>query len=148
MTARFLVSASLLLASLAAHAQTPPVAVTNAWSRATPPGASTGSAYLTLTSPADDTLVAVSSPAAKTTQVHQMTMENNVMRMREVTAGLPLPAGQAVTLQPSGYHIMLLGLTAPLKQGQTLSLHLTFAKAPPADVVAPVGALGATRPPG
>lgn len=65
MTARLLLAASLLLAPLAAHAQSPQVTVTNPWSRATPPGASTGAAYLTLTSPTADTLTGVSSPAAK-----------------------------------------------------------------------------------
>lgn len=141
-----LLAASLLLASAVAHAESP-VSVTNAWSRATPPGATTGAAYLTLTSPAGDTLSGVSSPAAKMAQVHEMTMQNDVMRMREVEGGLKLPAGQPVTLQPNGLHVMLMGLTAPLKQGQTVTLHLTFAKAPPQDVTAKVGALGSTHMP-
>ena len=147
MKANMLFAVPLLLASLAAHAQAPEVAVSNAWSRATPPGAGTGAVYLTLTSPAGDTLTGVSSPAAKMAQVHEMSMDGNVMRMREVKGGLPLPAGTPVTLQPNGYHVMLMGLKAPLKRGQTLKLHLTFAKAPPEDVTAPIGALGSTNPP-
>lgn len=148
MTVRNLRAATLLMTSVAAHAQSPEVTVATPWSRATPQGASTGAAYLTLTSPAGDTLTGVSSPAAKMAQVHEMKMDGNVMRMREVQGGLALPPGTTVTLQPNGLHIMLMGLTAPLKQGQMVKLHLTFAKAPPEDVTAPIGPLGSTRPPG
>ena len=138
-----------LLAPLAvAHAQSPapPVQVTNAWSRATPGGASTGAVYLTLASPAGDTLTGVTTPAAKTATVHEMAMDGAVMRMRQVSAGLVLPPGQSVTLQPGGYHIMLEGLKAPLQKGQTLPLHLTFAKSAPVDVTATVAAIGASAP--
>jgi copper(I)-binding protein len=136
-----------LTATSLAHAQTaaPQVQVSNAWSRATPGGASTGAAYLTLASPAGDTLTGVSSPVSKTASVHEMAMDGPVMRMRQVP-GLPLPPGQPVTLQPGGYHIMLEGLKAPLKQGQTLPLHLTFAKSPPVDVTATVAGIGASAP--
>lgn len=145
----------LLLAGLVgagpAWAQTPPaspsVTVTNAWSRATPPGAHVGAVYLTLTSPASDKLLAVSSPASTGAAVHEMQMDGNIMRMRELPGGLDLPAGQAVTLGPGGNHIMLTGLNAPLKQGQTVRLHLTFQTSPPVDVQAQVAALGAMKPP-
>ncbi len=139
--------AALATASIA-HAQTPQpqVQVSNAWSRATPGGASTGAVYLTLASPGGDTLTGISSPAAQAGSVHEMTMDGAVMRMRAVAGGLPLPPGQPVTLQPGGYHIMLEGLKAPLKQGQTILLHLTFAKSAPVDVTATVAAIGATGP--
>ena len=138
--------AALLLAA-PAFAQPPPVAVTGAWSRATPPGAQVGAVYLSLNSPAADRLVSVSSPVAAQAQVHEMQMDGNVMRMRELPDGLPLPAGQAVTLAPGGLHIMLMGLKAPLQQGQTVPLHLVFQSAPPVDVVATVGSLGASAAP-
>ena len=129
-----------------AQAPAPQVQASNAWSRATPGGASTGAVYLTLSSPAGDTLTGASSPVAKTASVHEMNMDGNVMRMRPVSGGLPLPAGRPVMLQPGGYHIMLEGLKAPLKQGQTVPLHLTFAKSAPVDVTATVAGIGANTP--
>lgn len=118
------------------------------WSRATPPGASTGAVYLTLTSKDGDTLVGATSPASSGAGVHEMTMDGNIMQMREVTGGLTLPPGQAVTLQPGGLHIMLTGLKTPLKRGQTVQLHLVFAKSPPLDIIAPIAGIGATAPAG
>lgn len=129
-----------------AQAPAPQAQASNAWSRATPGGASTGAVYLTLSSPAGDILTGASSPSAKTASVHEMSMDGNVMRMRPVPGGLPLPAGQPVILQPGGYHIMLEGLKAPLKQGQTVPLHLTFAKSAPVDVTATVAGIGANAP--
>lgn len=140
------VIAGLVLAA-PAFAQAPPVAVTGAWSRATPPGAEVGAVYLTLDSPAGDRLVSASSSAAARAQVHEMTMDGTVMRMRELSGGLPLPAHQVVTLSPGGMHIMLVGLKAPLKQGGTVALHLVFQSAPPLDLVVPVAALGASAAP-
>ena len=118
------------------------------WSRATPPGASTGAFYVTLTSPDGDRLVGATSPASSGASVHDMTMDGNIMRMREVVGGLTLPPGQAVALQPGGYHIMLTGLKAPLKRGETVQLHLTFAKSPPLDLSAPIAGIGASSAPG
>ena len=139
--------AGLCAASLTpAGAQSAQVKVSNVWSRATPGGASTGAVYLTLDSQTGDTLTGVSSPAAKTASLHEMAMDGAIMRMRAVPEGLALPSGQAVTLKPGGYHIMLEGLTAPLKQGQSLPLHLTFAKSAPVDVVATVAGIGASGP--
>ena len=148
-----------LLAVPAALAQTPPasapapvaaaaaVAVTGAWARATPPGAEAGAAYVTLEAAAGDRLVSVSTPAAAEAQVHEMRMEGDVMRMRELPGGLPLRAGEAVRLAPGGLHIMLLGLHAPLKQGGTLPLHLVFQSGPPVDIEVPIEAIGASAPP-
>ncbi len=101
MLRRFLLAA-LGTAALAvpAIAQQPPdapaaVVVRDAWARATPSGASTGAAYLTLTSPAGDVLVGASSPAAAQVSVHGMRMDGDIMRMRAAEGGLPLPAGAA-----------------------------------------------------
>ena len=139
--------AMLMAASLtAAHAQSPSVQVTNAWSRATPGGAATGAVYFTLASPGGDTLTGATSPSARTASVHEMSMDGTVMRMRALPGGLKLPPGQPVTLQPGGYHLMLEGLTAPLRQGETLRLHLTFAQSAPVDVTATVAGIGASGP--
>lgn len=124
------------------------VVVENPWSRATPPGATTGAVYLTLVSKDGDRLIGAASPAASGASVHEMTMDGTIMRMREVDGGLALPPGHAVTLQPGGFHIMLTGLKAPLKQGDTVSLHLSFANAPALDVTAPIAGIGASAAPG
>ena len=152
----FAVFTTALLAATAAQAiaaQAQPtrpgdgVTASQAWSRVTPTGADTAAVYLTLKAPVQDKLVAISTPEAKKAEVHQMTMNGNVMVMRELPGGLPLPAGQPVPLQPGGYHIMLTGLTTPLKLGQTFPLHLTFATSPAIDVTARVAAIGASVPP-
>ncbi len=145
MTRPLLALAMLAFAAPAAAQQT--VIVTNAWSRATPPGAATAAAYMTLTSPTGDRLIGIATPAAKDAQVHEMTMNGGVMRMREITRGLELPPGKPVTLAPGGNHVMLVGLAAPLKQGQTLPLDLTFERAGKIHVDATIAGLGATKAP-
>ena len=141
--------ACALLGSCPAMAAPPPqVAVSDAWMRATPPGASTGVLYLTLTSAGGDKLVAVSTPAAQSASVHDMRMVGTVMQMRPVEGGLALPPGKKVSLSPHGLHVMLEGLKSPLKQGSTVPVHLTFEKAPPVDIAAPVLAMGASGPTG
>ncbi|WP_396595578.1 copper chaperone PCu(A)C [Brevundimonas sp. R86498] len=114
------------------------VVVADALCRPTPPGRQVTGCYLTLTAPTADTLVSVASPAAALVQVHEMRMESNMMMMRELEAGLPLPAGEAVSLAPGGNHIMLMGVTEPLKTGDTVALTLTFATAAPVEVSATV----------
>ena len=151
---RTIAGLALLLATPAAHAQPNPgpseaqggqVKIENAWARATAPRAEVGAVYMTLTAPKSDRLVGVSSPVAGKAEVHEMAMENGVMRMRE-TQGVMLPANQPVVLGPGGYHVMLMGLKAPLKTGDTIPLHLTFASSPPADVTAKVEGVGASGP--
>jgi copper(I)-binding protein len=78
-----------------------------------------------LASPSDSALVAVSSPVAKAAEIHTMTMDGGVMRMRAIDS-LPLPAGKTVELKPGGYHLMLLDLVQPLKAGETVPVVLTF----------------------
>ena len=121
------------------------VVAEGAWSRATSPQQQTGAAYVTLRSTEQDRLVAVSSPAATQVQLHQMTMEGSVMRMREMP-GIPLPPGQPVRLAPGGLHLMLVGLRTPLMPGAKVELHLTFEHAPPLDIVAVVQPASATGP--
>jgi copper(I)-binding protein len=144
-----LISGFLAATAVQAQPSTPGAGVvaTTAWSRATPPGADTAAVYITLKSPVADKLIAVTTPEAGKAEVHQMTMNGNVMIMREVQGGLDLPPGQAVSLQPGGYHLMLTGLKAPLKLNQTFPLHLTFQVSPPIDVIARVASIGASTPP-
>lgn len=116
----------------------PLVNVADAWCRPTPNGAKAGACYLTLIAEADDRLMGGSTPRASELQVHEMTTENGMMRMRQLAAGLELPRGQAVLLAPGGAHLMLVGLNGPLVEGETASLTLKFASAPEATVQAPV----------
>ncbi len=139
-----LLPAGLVLAGLSPSPAFAQVTADHAWSRATPPHASTGVLYLTLTSPVADRLVGVSTPAARMAEIHRSDMAGGVMQMRPVAGGLPLPAGQPVSLAPGGYHVMLMGLASPLRAGADLPVHLTFQTAPPLDVVAHVEPLGPT----
>lgn len=118
------------------------------WSRATPPGAPTGVAYLTITNhgAVPDMLVGGSTPAAAQLQIHQTSNTGGVMSMRPV-ANLPIPAGGSVRVAPDGaYHLMLAGLKAPLKQGMRVAATLNFARAGSVQVEFPVEAIGAQAP--
>jgi copper(I)-binding protein len=110
----------LLLAALPALAQ---VTVGEPWVRATVAQQQATGAFMTLTSTKGARLVAASSPAAGVVEVHEMKMIDDVMRMREIP-GLDLPAGQAVTLKPGGYHLMLFQLKQPLNEGDNIPLTL------------------------
>ncbi len=114
------------------------VTATDAWCRPSPNGAKAGGCYVTLTAVTDDRLMGGSTPRAGSLQVHEMKTENGMMKMAELTAGLPLPAGQAVALAPGGNHLMLIGLTAPLVAGETVPLTFQFASAPTITVQAQV----------
>ena len=93
-----------------------------------------------------DRLVSATSPAADIVQVHEMKMDGSVMRMREVEKGLEIPAGGSVTLAPGGYHLMMMGLKGPLKQGAKVPVKLVFEKAGPIEIELSVAGLGATQP--
>ena len=119
--------------------------VSNAWARATPGKAENGAAYLTIQSPTPDRLLSVSTPVAKKAELHTMSMEGMVMKMRPL-ADLDIPAGQPVTLKPGGQHVMLLGLDAPLREGQSFPLTLTFEKAGTRTVTVAIEKPGAAGP--
>ena len=105
--------------------RTEPLEVSDAWVRASAPGQEIGAAYMTLTSRSDMTLSKVDSPAAGSVEIHMMSMEDGIMRMRMVDT-LPLKADEAVMLEPGGYHLMLFDLKQPLKPDTTnpFKLHL------------------------
>lgn len=118
------------------------------WSRATPPTAPAAGGYLTLLNKgeAPDRLVAVQTPAAARVEIHEMKMDGNVMRMREVEGGLVLPPGQTVELRPGGYHVMFMGLKEPFTKDQRVPATLVFEKAGRLQVEFKVEALGAAGP--
>jgi copper(I)-binding protein len=124
---------SLITAALAAaialaspvQAQTPAVKVESAWARVTVPGQKGTGAFMTLTAAQGLRLVGVQSPVAGISEIHEMKMEGDVMRMRAIPA-LELPAGQAVALRPGGYHLMLMDLKQALVKDSQIPVTLRF----------------------
>jgi periplasmic copper chaperone A len=140
----FLFVAVLVLSGIAS-AQTGSIEVKSAWARATPGKAETGAAYLTIESAGPDRLTAVSTPVAVKAELHEMTMQGGVMKMRSLAA-IDLPAGQAVVLKPGTTHIMLTGLKQPLRVGESFPLTLEFEKAGRREVNVMVEKAGAMGP--
>ena len=115
------------------------------WARATPKGAQVGGAYMTITNTGTtaDRLIGGSTAVAKGFEVHEMSLANGVMKMRELPNGLEIKPGETVVLKPTGYHIMLTGLTAPLKQGGHVDATLKFQAAGEVKVDFAVAVIGA-----
>ena len=119
---------SLIAAAIVAAVAVPAaaqVAVSDAWVRGTVAGQHATGAFMRLTSPDDVTIVGAASPAAKIVEIHEMKMDGGVMKMKAV-GRLPLPAGKTVELKPGGYHVMLMELAQPLKDGDIVPVTLTF----------------------
>ena len=122
--------------------------ISQPWSRATPKGAASGAGYMTLTNKgtAPDRVSCVSDDASAQCQIHSMTMEGGVMKMRPMEGGLEIKPGESVTLKPGGNHMMFLSLKHPLEQGGTVKATLKFDRAGTIDVEYPVLAIGAPAP--
>jgi hypothetical protein len=120
------------------------IQVANPYVRAVPPGQPNSAAFMELTNPgeADRALIAASSAAAETVELHTHTMVDGMMQMRRVER-IDLPAGETVTLAPGGLHVMLIGLTVPLAPGDRIALTLTFDEGSEEQVSAPVRAIAA-----
>jgi len=146
-----LVAAAMPAAQAPAHYMAGDIMIEQPWSTATPGGATTAAAYMTIMNhgSAADTLLGGASPIAGRLEIHQMSMANGIMTMRPVTGGLTIPAGGTVTLGPQGnYHLMLTGLKVQLRQGASVPATLTFAKAGTVQVAFVVAPIGARTPPG
>jgi len=134
-------AASAASAPVVAPAASNWVKVEGAWIRPMVPGQTATGGYMSLTASQPLTLVGFKSAAARTTELHEMKMDGDVMRMRAIPS-LGLPAGQAVVMQPGGQHLMLMGVTAPLQVGADVTLTLKLRKADgktvTQDVVVPV----------
>ncbi|MFS2166918.1 copper chaperone PCu(A)C [Variovorax sp. Varisp62] len=102
------------------------VDVRDGWVRQSVPGQSGTGAFMKLTAPTGTKLVGISTPAAGIAEVHEMKMEGDTMKMRELTGGLDLPAGQTVELKPGGYHVMMMDLKGPLAKGASVPMTLKF----------------------
>ena len=139
-----LLAAVTVLASQSALAAN--ISVTDAWARATMPGQKVSAAYLQIQSDADARLVSASSPAVPRVEVHEMKMDGDVMRMREVK-GYDVPAKGAFELKPGGAHLMFMDLKRPLKEGEKVPVKLKFAKAGEVSAEFEVGGMGSTAPP-
>lgn len=121
---RSLIATLFMLSLGVAGAQS--VDVKDAWARATVPGQKATGAFMKLTAREDAKLVGVSSPVAGVSEVHEMKMDGDVMKMRAVQGGLDLPAGKTVELKPGGYHVMLMELKSPLAKDSTVPVTLVF----------------------
>lgn len=146
---RNLLAAALLAASCLPAAATDyevgGLTVERPWARAMPPMTKVGAGYLGVANAGDaaDRLVSVETPRAREVQIHEMSMENGVAKMRHMPDGLEIPAGGSATLQPGGYHLMFMGVEQSFEEGETVPATLTFEKAGSVEVefeVAPVGA--------
>lgn len=117
----------LLLAGLvfSSGALAQSVTVKDAWVRATVPAQKATGAFMQLTSPTGTRLVEARSPAAGIVEIHEMAMENNVMKMRAVK-GIDLPPNKPVALVPGGYHVMLIDLKAQARTGDSVPITLVF----------------------
>jgi copper(I)-binding protein len=120
------------------------IRIESPWLRATPAGAKVAGGYVKLYNSGSevDRLVGGASPVARGFEVHEMRMDGNVMRMRELPDGLEIPPGQSVELKPGSYHIMLIDIAQPLQEGDRVKGTLQFAKAGKVDVVFTVRGMG------
>lgn len=142
----FALAGALVAATGLAAAETGgAIAVEDAWSRAVPAGTTVAVGYLTVRNEGDepDRLVSASTSLAAETEIHQTTMEDGVMRMRPVPSGVPVPAKSIVKLEPNSYHLMLMGLTQPLKEGDAFSAKLAFERGGSVEVTFHVLGMGA-----
>jgi periplasmic copper chaperone A len=143
----------LAAAGLSAHAgdaTAGDIVITQAWSRATPGGAKIAGGYLTVENKgsAPDRLVSGSGDNIGRVEIHEMAMNNGVMKMRPLDNGLTIEPGKTVKLAPGGYHLMLMDLKQPLKQGDKVPVTLEFEKAGKVAVSLDVQAVGAQSPVG
>ena len=106
------------------------LSISKAWARATPGKAGNGAAYISISNATKttDRLKIVKGNVAERIEIHTHLLDNGVMRMRQID-GVDLPAGGTIEMKPGGYHVMLIGLSRPLKKGGLFPLTLVFEKA-------------------
>ena len=121
--------------------------ISQPWTRVTPKGAQVAGGYLKITNTGTtpDRLTGGSAEVAKRFEIHEMSMENGVMKMRELKDGVAIAPGATVELRPGSYHIMMMNLSRPLAKGERVKGSLTFEKAGKVDVEFDVQALGGTQ---
>jgi len=140
------IAATSLGLGFSVHAQEAKVGnikIENAYTRSTVPGQQVAGGFMKIENkggPADQ-LVSASSPVAGEVQLHEMSMEGNVMKMRQVK-DIAVPAGGSVELKPGGLHLMFMNIKAPLTSGETVPVKLKFVKAGEVEVRMPVNVMG------
>lgn len=117
-----LVSTALIAAAFAASAQ---VSISDPWVRATVPQQKATGAFMQITAVQSARLIAARTPIAGAVEIHEMAMDNNVMKMRQVV-GIEIPAGQTLALKPGSYHVMLMDLKQQVKEGDSVPITLEF----------------------
>jgi periplasmic copper chaperone A len=142
-----LLAAILVVAASAATAheyKAGSLQIQHPWSRATPKGATVAGGYMKIvnTGSTPDRLIGGSTAAAPKFEIHEMSMEGGVMKMRMLPKGIEIKPGQTVELKPGGYHLMFVGITAPLEQGKRVKGTLEFEKAGKIEVEYAVEAIG------
>jgi copper(I)-binding protein len=149
MTRLHAIAAALALSLVAAPAlaqemKAGDLTIEKPWARATPKGAVVGAAYLEIRNAGGeaDRLTGGTADFGNV-EIHEMSMQGNVMQMRELKDGLAIPAHGDVKLSPGGYHIMLTGLKHSLVKGETAKVTLTFERAGAVTVDFPVVGVGA-----
>ncbi len=129
-------------ATMAQNAVVGSIKVENAYTRATAPGQQVAGGFFKIENKGvADQLLSASSPVAGEVQLHEMAMDGNVMKMRQVK-DIPVPTNGAVELKPGGLHLMFMNIKAPLAAGETVPVKLKFAKAGEVEVKMPVNAMG------
>jgi len=146
-------AAVVIMLSSAAHAydyKVGAIEIDRPWSRAVPKGASVAAGYVTIrnTGSEPDRLVSGSTPVAGKFEIHEMSMDNGIMRMRPVPDGVVINPGETVEFKPQSFHIMMMGLKQPIVKGKAFKGALVFEKAGSVDVDFTVEAVGATAPSG
>jgi periplasmic copper chaperone A len=138
--ANFVVAVLLATTAFAQPASPKPPTVFDIWVKTTPPGGTVSGAYMHIKSATAVKLVKASTPAAGLVEIHEMKMNDGIMEMRALDA-LDIPADQLIDLKPSGKHIMLMQVKAPIKQGDKVPLTLTFEDASKRAIVVNVMAI-------
>ena len=118
-------------AALAGDVTVGDLTISDAWTRAMPPGARAGTGFMIIKNAGAeaDRLVGGSSPAAGRVEIHEMSVADNIMRMRQLEHGLEVPAKGAVELKPGGYHVMFIDVKTAFKEGEAVPVTLNFEKA-------------------
>lgn len=138
-------AAMLTFSAQAADVTAGGLTISTPWSRATPKGAPAGVGYLTITNHGGtpDRLIGGQSDVSSRIEIHEMSMDNGIMRMRPMAQGIEIKPGETVALKPGGNHMMFVGLKGQLTQGQHVKATLSFEKAGKVDVEFSVESIGA-----
>lgn len=124
------------------------LAIGHPWTRETAASQKVGAGFLAITNSGKkaDRLISATAAGMKEVQLHTVSMDNGVMRMRQLKNGIPVPAGETVTFKPGGYHLMFMGLTQPFKKGGKIPVTLRFQQAGNVKVQFAVQPVGSTTP--